>query len=331
VNDEEQVPVRADEGTSAAGTWLELSIECDQEAVEAVSEILSRAASGGVSVEQPFTTEQEGLAASPILGAPATIRAYLPAIDMAAAEKAIAETRERLGHLTAFELRPIGQLQVREVHEEDWATAWKEHFPVMRFGSRIVIKPTWRDYDPAPDDIIIALDPGMAFGTGLHPTTRLCLVGLERWADEGIVEGASTFDVGSGSGVLAVGAALLGAAPVRAVDTDPIAVESTNQNAARNGVVVLASQGSLPIDNGPFDLVFANLVASILVELAEPLADTVRPGDGTPGSGGRLLASGIFIDREPEVRRAFAAAGLRVVRREQEIEWVSLDLERPGP
>jgi len=331
VNDEEQVPVRADEGTSAAGTWLELSIECDQEAVEAVSEILSRAASGGVSVEQPFTTEQEGLAASPILGAPATIRAYLPAIDMAAAEKAIAETRERLGHLTAFELRPIGQLQVREVHEEDWATAWKEHFPVMRFGSRIVIKPTWRDYDPAPDDIIIALDPGMAFGTGLHPTTRLCLVGLERWADEGIVEGASTFDVGSGSGVLAVGAALLGAAPVRAVDTDPIAVESTNQNAARNGVVVLASQGSLPIDNGPFDLVFANLVASILVELAEPLADTVRPGDGTTGSGGRLLASGIFIDREPEVRRAFAAAGLRVVRREQETEWVSLDLERPGP
>ena len=331
MNDEEQVPVRADEGTSAAGTWLELSIECDQEAVEAVSEILSRAASGGVSVEQPFTTEQEGLAASPILDAPATIRAYLPAIDMAAAEKAIAETRERLGHLTAFELRPIGQLQVREVHEEDWATAWKEHFPVMRFGSRIVIKPTWRDYDPAPDDIIIALDPGMAFGTGLHPTTRLCLVGLERWADEGIVEGASTFDVGSGSGVLAVGAALLGAAPVRAVDTDPIAVESTNQNAARNGVVVLASQGSLPIDNGPFDLVFANLVASILVELAEPLADTVRPGDGTPGSGGRLLASGIFIDREPEVRRAFAAAGLRVVRREQETEWVSLDLERPGP
>ena len=323
--------MRADEGTSAAGTWLELSIECDQEAVEAVSEILSRAASGGVSVEQPFTTEQEGLAASPILDAPATIRAYLPAIDMAAAEKAIAETRERLGHLTAFELRPIGQLQVREVHEEDWATAWKEHFPVMRFGSRIVIKPTWRDYDPAPDDIIIALDPGMAFGTGLHPTTRLCLVGLERWADEGIVEGASTFDVGSGSGVLAVGAALLGAAPVRAVDTDPIAVESTTQNAARNGVAVLASQGSVPIDAGTFDLVFANLVASILVELAEPLADTVRPGDGTPGSGGRLLASGIFIDREPEVRRAFAAAGLRVVRREQETEWVSLDLERPGP
>jgi ribosomal protein L11 methyltransferase len=331
VNEAEQTAVGADEGTSAAGTWLELAIECDQEAVEAVSEILSRAASGGVSVEQPFTTEQEGLAAAPVLDAPATIRAYLPAIDMAAAETAVAEARERLGHLTAFDLRPIGELRVREVHEEDWATAWKAHFPVMRFGRRIVIKPTWRDYEPAPDDVIIALDPGMAFGTGLHPTTRLCLVGLERWDDEGIVSGASAFDVGSGSGVLAVGAALLGAGPVRAVDTDPIAVEATLENAARNGVAVAASRGSLPIDEGPFDLVFANLVASILVALAASLADAVRPGDGDLGSGGRLLASGIFIDREPEVRRAFAATGLHVVHREQETDWVSLDLERPGP
>jgi ribosomal protein L11 methyltransferase len=266
-----------------------------------------------------------------MLDAPVTIRAYLPGIDMAAAESAISATRERLGHLTAFELRPIGELQIREVHEEDWASAWKAHFPVMRFGERIVIKPTWRDYDPAPDDVIIALDPGMAFGTGLHPTTRLCLVGLERWAEEGIVAGASVIDVGCGSGVLAVGAALLGAGRVHAVDTDPIAVDATNQNAARNGVTVEAGRGSLPRHDGPFDLVFANLVASILVELAEPLAQAMRPGEGTPGSGGRLLASGIFIDREPEVRRALAAAGLRIVRREQETDWVVLDLERPGP
>jgi len=128
-----------------------------------------------------------------------------------------------------------------------------------------------------------------------------------------------------------VAAALLGAGPVRAVDTDPIAVESTAKNAARNGVEVSARRGSLPLDEGPFDLVLANLVASILVELAALLADAVRPGDGTPGSGGRLLASGIFIDREPEVRRAFAAAGLRVVGREKETDWVALDLERPGP
>jgi ribosomal protein L11 methyltransferase len=282
-----------------------------------------------VSVEQPFTTEREGLAASPVPGAPVTIRAYLPAIDQAAADLAIAAARERLGHLTAFDLRPIGQLEVREVHEEDWANAWKEHFPVMRLGRHIVIKPTWRGYDAAPGDVVIALDPGMAFGTGLHPTTRLCLVGLERWADEGLVQGAAALDVGSGSGILAVGAGLLGAASVRALDTDPIAVDSTLRNAARNGVAVDAVGGSLPVDGGSFDLVFANLVASLLVQLAVQLAEAVRPGDGTPGSGGRLLASGIFVDREPEVRRAFAAAGMRVVGRDQETDWVALDLERP--
>jgi ribosomal protein L11 methyltransferase len=128
-----------------------------------------------------------------------------------------------------------------------------------------------------------------------------------------------------------VGAALLGAESVRAVDTDPIAVEATEANALLNGVRVEARQGSLPVEDGPFDLVLANLVAGILVELAAELAAAVRPGKGTSGSGGRLLASGIFSDREPEVRRAFAAAGLRVVGREQETDWVALDLERPRP
>lgn len=318
-----------DEGSSAAGTWLELGVEADAEAVEAVSEILSRAASGGVSVEQPFTTEQEGLAAVPVEGAPATIRAYLPALDRAAAEAAIAEVRERLGHLTAFELRPIGELRIRAVHEEDWATAWKEHFPVMRLGAHIVIKPTWRDYEPGPDDVIVALDPGMAFGTGLHPTTRLCLLGLERWHEASLVRGASVLDVGCGSGILAVTAGLLGAGQLRAIDTDPVAVESTLENALRNRVTIEATTGSLPIDEGPFDLLLANLVASLLVDLAAELAAALRAGDGSPGSGGRLLASGIFVDREPEVRRAFAAAGLRVIGRDQETDWVALDVERP--
>jgi ribosomal protein L11 methyltransferase len=297
--------------------------------VEAVSEILSRVAGSGVSVEQPFATEQEGLAAIPIPGAPAVVRAYLPARDRRAAEVAVAATRERLGHLTAFGLRPIGDLQVSTVHEEDWAEAWKEHFPVLRIGHRIVIKPTWREHEAGPDDVVVALDPGMAFGTGLHPTTRLCLAGLERWGDRGMVEGASVLDVGSGSGVLAVTAGLLGAGRVRAIDTDPIAVDSTRENARRNGISLEATLGSLPTDGGPFDLVLANLVAGLLVELAMPIARSIRPGDGAPGSSGRLLASGIFIDREPEVRRALASAGLRIVGRDQETDWVALEAERP--
>ena len=324
------LPAVPDEGTSAAGTWLELSIQADPEAVEAVSEILSRVAGSGVSVEQPFTTEQEGLLAVPTDGAPATLRAYLPALDGSAAEAAIVATRERLGHLTAFGLRPIGALRVSTVHEEDWATAWKAHFPVMRVGTHIVIRPTWREHDPEPGDVVVALDPGMAFGTGLHPTTRLCLAGLERWHQAGLVRAASVLDVGSGSGILSVAAGLFGAARLRAIDTDLVAVEATRQNARRNRVAVKASAGSLPVAGGPFDLVLANLVASLLVELASELADALHPGDGTPGSGGRLLASGIFVDREPEVRRAFAAAGLRVVRRDQETDWVALDVERSG-
>jgi ribosomal protein L11 methyltransferase len=322
-----------DEGMSAAGTWLELLVEADSEAVEAVSEILSRAAPGGVSVESPFELVDEGLAARPLANRPAIVRAYLPAIDAEAARRSIDEVEERLGHLQAFGLRLIGELSVRPVHEEDWAAAWKGHFPVLRVGRRVVIRPTWRRHRAVADDVVLALDPGMAFGTGLHPTTRLCLAGVERWADAGLLEGARAIDVGCGSGILAILAAKLGAASVVAVDTDPIAIEATAANARRNRVtrIISARRGSLPVDGGPFDLVMANLIASLLVTLALELASAVRPGDGSGGSGGRLLASGIFIDREPEVRRAFAAAGLRVVDREVDGEWVALDLERPGP
>jgi ribosomal protein L11 methyltransferase len=296
-----------------------------------VSEILSRVAPGGVSVEAPFVLVAEGLAATVDPDRPAVVRAYLPGADAAAAERAIDDTRVRLGHLQAFGLRAIGDLRVQPVHEEDWAAAWKRHFPVLRVGRRIVIRPTWRRHRPAPDDVVLALDPGMAFGTGLHPTTRLCLAGIERWAEAGLVAAARALDVGCGSGILSIAAARLGAASVTAIDTDLIAVEATVANAARNRLVgrIRARRGTVPTPGGPFDLVMANLIASVLVDLALALADEIRPGDGRPGSGGRLLASGIVVEREPEVRRAFAAAGLRVVGREQEGDWVALDLERP--
>ena len=284
-------------------------------------------------MEAPFQLVNEGLGARPDPTRPVTLRAYLPALDTRAARVAIAEADARLGHLQAFGLRPIGELQVRPVHEEDWAAAWKQHFPVLRIGRRVVIRPTWRRHRAAPDDVVLALDPGMAFGTGLHPTTRLCLAGIERWADEGLVRGSRALDVGCGSGILAIAAARFGAASVVGVDTDPIAVEATRANARRNRVArtVHAERGSLPVTGGPFDLVLANLIASLLVSLGADLCAAIRPGDGQPGSGGRLLASGIFIDREPEVRRAFAAAGLRVIGRSAETEWVALEAERPAP
>lgn len=302
----------------------------DSEAVEAVSEILSRVAPGGVTVEPAFELLEEGLAARVDFSRPAVLRAYLPTLDQAAVHAAIVGVERDLGHLQAFGLRPIGELQTREVHEEDWAHAWKRHFPVLRVGRRLVIRPTWRRHAAAPGEIVLALDPGMAFGTGLHPTTRLCLAGVERLADAGRISDARVLDVGCGSGILAIAAARLGARDVLGIDTDPLAVEVTAANARRNRVarVVRARGGSLPPAEGPFDVVLANLIASLLVRLAAELYAAVRPGRGTPGTGGRLLAGGIFADHEPEGRRALAAAGFRIVGRDEEGDWVALEAER---
>jgi ribosomal protein L11 methyltransferase len=312
----------ADAG-NGGGAWLELAVAADVEAVEAVSEILGRVAPGGTSVEPAFELVDEGLGARVDTTRPSIVRAYLPARDRAAAEQSVAEVSEALGHLQAFGLRPIADVTTRIVHEADWAEAWKAHFPVLRIGSRIVIKPTWRRHRAVADDVVLALDPGMAFGTGLHPTTRLCLAALETLADRGTLEGARVLDVGCGSGILAIAAAKLGASSVLGVDTDPIAVEATVANAGRNGLAdrIAARQGSLPSGDARFDVVLANLIASLLVTLAPLLRDEMR-------TGGALLASGIFIDREAEVRTAFDAAGLTVTARTAEGEWVALEAVR---
>ena len=309
--------------TQGAGAWLEISVESDVEAVEAVAEILSRFAQGGITVEPAFELVEEGLGARIDPTRPSTVRAYVPARDPAAAERAAAEAGKALGHLQAFGLRPIGDLTTRTVHEADWAEAWKAHFPVMRIGRRIVIKPTWREHEAAADDVVLDLDPGMAFGTGLHPTTRLCLAGIESAADRGLLDGARILDVGCGSGILAIAAAKLGAASVLGVDTDPIAIEATLANADRNRLagVITAHDGSLPSGEPAHDLVLANLIASVLIALAAPLHAELRPG-------GTVLASGIFIDREAEVRSAFGAVGLATAARTAEGDWVALEAVR---
>ncbi len=319
--------VAADLGALGPGVWVELSVAADIEAVEAVSEILTRFAPGGTSVEPGFGLIDEGLGAVVDRTKPAIVRAYLPGLDPAAVESAIWDATTALGHLQAFGLRPIGDLQTRLVHEDDWAESWKSHFPVLRVGRRLVIRPTWRRHTKHPDDVVLSLDPGMAFGTGLHPTTRLCLGALEILADEGLLARglgrggtARVVDVGCGSGILAIAAAKLGAREILAVDTDPIAVEATVANARRNAQTrkLGVRQGSVPTGEGPFDLVLANLIASLLVQLAGPLRAELTPG-------GRILASGIFRDREGDVCAAFEAAGLRLGRRWAEEDWVALE------
>jgi ribosomal protein L11 methyltransferase len=305
------------------GAWLELAVEADLEAVETVSEIIGRVAAGGTSVEPAVELVDDGLGARVDPSRPAVVRGYVPARDSSAAEAAAADVAEALGHLEAFGIRPIGELRTRVVNEVDWADAWKAHFPVLRVGRRLVIRPTWRRHRRAPDDVVLALDPGMAFGTGLHPTTRLCLAGLEPMADEGRLAGARVLDVGCGSGILAIAALKLGAAAALGVDTDPIAVEATLANARRNGLArrTRAAVGTLPSRQAPFDVVLANLIAGVLVPLAPLLREELR-------RGGTILASGIFVDREAEVRAAFAAASLTITGRRAEGDWVALEARR---
>ena len=309
----------------------------DHEAVETVGAILSREAPGGVSIEPGFELLDEGLAVALDTARPVLMRAWLPDAGAAATADAIERVRTALGHLQAFDLRPIGELQTTVVREADWAAQGRAHFPLLRIGDRFVVRPAWRRYRPRPGELPLVLDAGAAFGTGLHPTTRLCLLGLEAWDRDGLVAGTRVLDVGSGSGILSLAAARLGAAGVLGVDTDPLAALATAANARRNRLarVIRAHEGSVPSGERPFDLVLANLVASVLVPLAALLhAETRPPAPGSPGGppspGGRILASGIIAPREGEVREAFSRAGFELGRRWEEGDWVALEAQRPA-
>jgi ribosomal protein L11 methyltransferase len=277
-------------------------------------------------VEAPFRVVDEGLAAAVDTSRPAVVRGYVSAEDAGVVDAAIESVVRDLAHLQAFGLRHIAELETRLVHEEDWAEAWKEHFPVMRVGRRIVIQPTWREYEPADDDLLIKLDPGRAFGTGLHPTTRLCLLGIEQWFESDLTGDSRVLDVGTGSGILAIAAARTGASSVLAIDIDQVAVEATKANAALNGFenLISARQGSLPLaEPRQFHLVLANIISGVLIDLASELAAVLWPG-------GRLLAGGVFHERESDVRQAFESAGLRIIGRRVDGDWRSLEATRGG-
>jgi ribosomal protein L11 methyltransferase len=324
-------------------TWLELSVAVDNEAVEAVSELLARYGyNGGVVVEPAWTPGGEGPEFTYDAARPTLLKTYIP-LD-AQAEELRQRIEQGLWHLG--QMRPVGPLHTRSVEEEDWANAWKQHYSVLRVGERIVVVPSWLQHEAQPDDVVLQLDPGMAFGTGLHPTTQLCLRLLERYARPG----QRVLDIGTGSGILAIAAAKLGAGPILALDNDPVAVAVAAENVARNGVAhsVTAAEGSLGAGAqmghwlsgdfgaaadespgaaasaegrastpGPFDLIAANLIAKVLVILAADLAAALAPG-------GILVSSGIIDTREAEVVAAFEAAGLRQLERHVEGEWVAL-------
>ena len=324
-------------------SWLELSVDVDPEAVESVSELLARYGyNGGVVVDQPIIAGADGPEYTYDTSRPVTLRTYLP-LDAQAAETR-ARIEQALWHLG--QMRPVGPLRVQQLEEQDWADAWKQHYTIQRIGERTVIVPSWLEYAPQLGDVVLRLDPGMAFGTGLHPTTQLCVQFLERY----LKSNDQVLDLGCGSGILAIAAARLGAAAVIALDTDPIAVAATGENVGYNdlGDLVRVAEGSLGSgaalghwlygttnDQGRtmnshqsdpdrsslsvqrFDLVVANIIARVIAALAPDLAAALAPA-------GVLITSGIIAEREAEVVAALAAAGLTALERGQEGDWVAL-------
>jgi ribosomal protein L11 methyltransferase len=207
------------------------------------------------------------------------------------------------------------ELGTKTVAEEDWAHSWKKYWHPQRIGKRFVVKPTWEDYNASPEDLVIELDPKQAFGTGTHPTTQLCMMALERVMPElGSIE---LFDVGTGTGILAIAALKLGARHVVACDTDPIAVEATIENAQLNGVPndITALVGGVDVIPGKAPLVVVNILAEVITEIAQPLKDHLCPG-------GIIIASGIIKEKSEMVKQALGAEAL--IKEEVMGDWVGL-------
>ena len=312
----------------------EISLIVDPEAAEAVSELFNRyngggweedsaagEASGGGAVIEATGLDDDG---TPIDGKyRLVVKTYVK--SGARGNEIRRKIEEGLWHLGR--IYPMPEPQIRTVRQEDWAHSWKQFYKPLRIGQRVWLKPSWEAVDAAPGDVVIELEPGMAFGTGMHPTTRLCVAALEAR----VQPGTALLDVGTGSGVLAVLAAKLGAQPVVATDIDPLAVDATQDNARRNGLApeaINVSLGSVPSGQaGAFDLIVTNILARIIIQLFDgafdnvPLAQPLAPG-------GTMILSGILDEQAQGVIDAAARHGLAPVETLREEDWVALVMGR---
>ncbi|MFF2909629.1 50S ribosomal protein L11 methyltransferase [Paenibacillus sp. NPDC057934] len=342
--------------------WHEVTIHTTEEAQEMISNFLYEAGAGGVSIEESGIlgkvrdTRYGELYDEPLNDIPegeAVIKGYYAeSVDM---DGVIAELTPRVEELREYGIDPGKALiSWKTVDEEEWAHAWKEYFKPLRVSERLTIKPTWEEYTPeSPNEKIIELDPGMAFGTGTHPTTALCLRALEK----NITGGEEVIDVGTGSGILAVGAMLLGAGSVLALDLDPVAVESAVENVALNRLeqfITVKESDLLSLLGGekaadtaagdmwpsarpeanasvqskanpagdslgvtlPVQIVVANILAEIIVLFTDDVYRALKPG-------GIYITSGIYKDKEGLVSQALTASGFEIIEITREEDWVA--------
>lgn len=318
--------------------WHELTIHTTEEAVEMISNFLHEAGAGGVSIEESGTLNKKRdttygeLYDVPLNDIPegfAVIKGYFSeGTDMDALQ---AEVNPRIEELSDFGI-DAGEVryEARTVDENDWATAWKQYFKPVRISERLTIKPTWEEYTPeSADEKIIELDPGMAFGTGTHPTTTLCLRTLEKV----IQGGEEIIDVGTGSGILAIGAVQLGAKHVLALDLDPVAVTSAVENVELNNMQqritvkesdllsVLGSQDPALGVKLPVKIIVANILAEIILLFVDDVYNALE-------SGGIYIVSGIWKNKEQVVHDALVSSGFEVRAIEREEDWLAFEARK---
>lgn len=315
----------------AERSWVEIAVHTSHEAADIVAALLIAKGAEGAAIDDPrFLIDKAQQLGSDLIDEPwsapapqllppaaasVVVKAYLPPVQAAAFDLAALATQVKaLAHTGVDPGR--GDIVTKMVAEEDWADSWKQFYKPLRIGRRLMVVPSWEDSPAAPGDVVITLDPGMAFGTGTHPTTQMCLAALE----EMITPGCKVCDVGTGSGILAIAAALLGAREVLAVDVDENAVAIAAVNAEVNKVSAqvafrLGSMEEAPL--GGCDILMANIVASIIIKMLPLVPARLSPG-------GMFIASGIVEQRLPEVLAAWRQAGLNVRAIHRNAEWACI-------
>ncbi|HEX3046960.1 MAG TPA: 50S ribosomal protein L11 methyltransferase [Bacillota bacterium] len=298
--------------------WIETKVKIPAAFGEIVAELLVEEGAGGVVYDDPEIYDEYSLKDDEYFGKEITaitpqefgLRVYFPRDNRL--DERLARLKERIGAVLGYP----PEFQFQEVREEDWAEAWKTYFKPEHIGN-IVIKPSWEEYQSTGDEIVVELDPGMAFGTGTHPTTRLCLLLLQE-----IGYGKKNLlDIGTGSGILAVAGAKLGIREIVATDIDPLAVNIAAQNAARNGVeqTITTMEGDL-LEQKPgrrFELVVANIISNAILKIIPNLPQVLE-------NEGYFLASGIIEERFPEIEEALVTRGFSIYRTLTEDGWVGV-------